>query len=278
MEQKKRERIGLFKSIYILSPIIYDFFLSTCLLIFLRMLFMALINGIFTGQKDYILAHSGEIAVYLDGVATLICSLFFYLLYRKEREKARGDQKKERENTLLYAILPLAGLSAFLALFLNLFFARIDFFDISKTYESVSEIQYSVPFVFGLLNYGIIKPIEEELVFRGLIYGRMRRYFPIAAAIPVSAIVFGAYHGNMVQLTYGFLMGCLLAWSYERFKSLKASLIVHGAANIAVYTVSSLLSPESLLYTWGGLVAMGLMAAAFALWLNWKKIMLLLQR
>lgn len=278
MEQNKQERVGLFKSIYILSPIIYDFLLSTLLLIFLRMLFMGLVNGVFTGQRDYILANSGQIAVYLDGTATLLCSVFFCWLYRKEGKKISDAQKKERMKALLSAALPLAGTSVFLSLFLNLLFARIEFFALSETYESVSEIQYSVPFIFGLLNYGLIKPIEEELVFRGLVYGRMRRYFPAVAAIPVSALLFGAYHGNMVQLTYGFLMGCLLAWSYEQFRSLKASILVHGLANIAVYTVSTLFSSDNLLYTWGGLVAMGLVAAAFAVWLNPKKIFSLLKR
>ncbi|MCH5280030.1 MAG: CPBP family intramembrane metalloprotease [Lachnospiraceae bacterium] len=278
MGQKSRERMGVFKSIYILSPIIYDFLLSTFLLILLRMMLMGLVNGAFAGQKDSILSHSGEIAVYLDGAATLFCGLFFCWLYRKEREKTGDGAKKERMRVLLSASLPLAGVSASLALFLNLLFTRIDLSALSDTYESVSNIQYSVPFVFGMLNYGVIKPIEEELVFRGLVYGRMRRYFPAVAAIPVSAMVFGAYHGNMVQLIYGFLMGCLLAWSYERFQTLKASILVHGAANIAVYAVSTLVSSDHFLYTFGGLAATGLITAIFVLCLNWKKVLPLLKR
>ena len=278
MKQNMKERVGIFKSIYILSPIIYDFLLSTLLLILLRTVLMGLVNGAFSEQRDYILSHSGQVAVYLDGAATILCGLFFCWLYKKEEKKISAEQKKERMRSLLSSALPLAGLAVFLSLFLNLLFARIEFFAFSKTYESVSEIQYSVPFIFGLLNYGIIKPIEEELVFRGLVYGRMRYYFPAVTAIPVSALLFGAYHGNMVQLTYGFLMGCLLAWSYERFQSLKASILVHGSANAAVYAISTLVSPDHLLYTMGGLVAMGVMTAVFVLWLNYKKILPLLKR
>ena len=276
MKQNVKERVGIFKSIYILSPIIYDFLLSTLLLIILRMLFMGLVNGVFTEQRDYILAHSEQIAVYLDGVSTLLCGLLFYWLYRKEREKSGDEAKKERMKVLLSAALPLVGLSASLALFLNLLFTRIDLASLSDTYESISNIQYSVPFAFGLFNYGIIKPIEEELVFRGLVYGRMRRYFPAAAAIPISALLFGAYHGNMVQLTYGFLMGCLLAWSYERFQSLKASILVHSFANIAVYTISCLSLSYVLLYTWGFVIT-GFLVIAFGIWLNREKVLSLLK-
>ena len=276
MKQNMKERVGIFKSIYILSPIIYDFLLSTLLLIILRMLFMGLVNGVFTEQRDYILAHSEQIAVYLDGVSTLLCGLLFYWLYRKEREKSGDEAKKERMKVLLSAALPLVGLSASLALFLNLLFTRIDLASLSDTYESISNIQYSVPFAFGLFNYGIIKPIEEELVFRGLVYGRMRRYFPAAAAIPVSALLFGAYHGNMVQLTYGFLMGCLLAWSYERFQSLKASILVHSFANIAVYTISCLSLSYVLLYTWGFVIT-GFLVIVFGIWLNREKVLSLLK-
>ena len=277
MGQNNKERIGLFKSIYILSPIIYDFLFSTFLLILFRMLLMGLVNKVFIGQRDYILAHSGQIAVYLDGASTLLCSLFFCWLYRKEKEKISDEQKKDRMKALLSAAVPLAGLSVSLALFLNLLFTRIDLSSLSETYESISNIQYSVPFAFGLFNYGIIKPIEEELVFRGLVYGRMRRYFPTAVAIPISALLFGAYHGNMVQLTYGFLMGCLLAWSYERFQSLKASILVHSFANIAVYTISCLSLSYVLLYTWGFVIT-GFLVIVFGIWLNREKVLSLLKR
>lgn len=100
-------------------------------------------------------------------------------------------------------------------------------------------MQYSVPVILGLINYGILQPLEEELVFRGLVYGRMRKYFPAGLSIPFSSLVFGACHGNIVQMLYGFFMGCILAWAFEKYKSLKAPLVLHGGVNAVIYLIST---------------------------------------
>ena len=45
----------------------------------------------------------------------------------------------------------------------------------------------------------VIAPFGEELFFRGVIMGYAKRYMPPAFAILFQGVLFGLYHGNIVQ-------------------------------------------------------------------------------
>ena len=214
------------------------------------------------------MANSGQIAVYMDTFSAVVCIILFMKMYGREKKQPISHVVKRRNRKKLWAAaVPLAGLSVCLALFLNGLFTFLKIIMVSEAYERVAGIQYSVPLFFGIVNYGLIKPLEEELVFRGLIYGRLEQYFSKRISILVSAFLFGAYHRNIVQAFYGFLMGCLLAWSFERYKSLKAPLLVHGAANVAVYLVGSITAVSGLVADIRGMAVAGVFCIVFGGWL-----------
>jgi membrane protease YdiL (CAAX protease family) len=91
----------------------------------------------------------------------------------------------------------------------------------------------------GLVLYGLISPLAEEAVFRGVIYNRMKRCFQKRTALLFSALLFGLYHGNMVQALYGTLMGIIIAVVYDRYESFAAPVLFHAVANISVYVMTS---------------------------------------
>lgn len=235
------------KSLRILSPMVYEFLLSFLVIGILQFILGILLKNPLKAYTSRIGANAGQITVYMDTVSAVVCIFLFAKMYNREKKQPISHVVKRRERKkLLRDAVPLAGLSAGLALFLNGMFVIFESFMASEAYERVAGVQYSVPLLFGIVNYGLIKPLEEELVFRGLVYGRMRQYFSKRISILVSAFLFGAYHRNVVQAAYGFLMGCFLAWAFERYKSLKAPLIVHGTANVAVYLVSSITAVRGL--------------------------------
>ncbi len=82
-------------------------------------------------------------------------------------------------------------------------------------------------------------PLAEEAVFRSGIYGFLRPRLGTRASAFCSALAFGLYHGNWIQGIYGFMMGILLAWGYERSRYRKYAVVVlmHGAANLAALAV-----------------------------------------
>lgn len=83
---------------------------------------------------------------------------------------------------------------------------------------------------FWMLIYSILAaPILEECLFRGLIYGSLRRYGKIFAVL-ISAFLFGLMHGNIIQFFTALLIGGLFAWIRETY-GLPCSILMHISNN-----------------------------------------------
>ena len=105
--------------------------------------------------------------------------------------------------------------------------------------ETVIAFFYAIMSLWqGILAYGIWSPLKEEVIFRGIIYRLFRKYLPIMAAVFGSALMFGFFHGNSVQMVYGTIMGIVMALLYEKYQTLIAPILFHGAANTAIYIVT----------------------------------------
>ncbi len=135
-----------------------------------------------------------------------------------------------------YAFLGLCTVGAVLGM--NLLLSLSGLTDLSATYQSVSEEQYSATLWMGLLCYGLVTPFAEEVLFRGVIYNCLRRNMTVKRSLILSALFFGLYHGNMVQGIYAILIGLLISYAYEYFGDFKVPVAVHMAANILVYCLS----------------------------------------
>lgn len=82
-----------------------------------------------------------------------------------------------------------------------------------------------------LLLIGIFAPICEEFVFRGVIYGALRKTMNIRGAIVMQALLFGLMHGNLNQFLYAFVLGILMAILVEATESIAASMLMHIFVN-----------------------------------------------
>lgn len=84
-----------------------------------------------------------------------------------------------------------------------------------------------------LVSLGFLVPVAEELVFRVLIYGRMRRLFGIGMSVVFSSLLFAVYHGNPIQMIFAFPMAAVLALIYEKGKWAGYPIAFHMGANLA---------------------------------------------
>ena len=92
--------------------------------------------------------------------------------------------------------------------------------------------------VVGVLGLAFFGPLLEEVLFRGAIQGLLMRYFGRPwLAIILSALVFGIFHMNPVQIVYATLLGIVLGWIYYRTGSLLSVVVGHVLNNsLAVVT------------------------------------------
>lgn len=125
------------------------------------------------------------------------------------------------------------------ALFFNTLFTVTGFTGNNSSYAEVADRQLAFSLPVGILVYGLVAPLTEEIVFRGIVYNRMRRDYGLIMSLIMSPLIFGLYHGNYVQAVYGFILGLLITWYYERYGAFIFPFIIHASANIIVYIYSS---------------------------------------
>jgi membrane protease YdiL (CAAX protease family) len=91
---------------------------------------------------------------------------------------------------------------------------------------------FSWPAAFGMLILGgIAVPFAEELYFRGVLYQWIRPRWGKAAGMILSGLAFGALHGEISVAGATFIMGVVLAWFFERSRSLWTPIIIHATYN-----------------------------------------------
>ena len=66
----------------------------------------------------------------------------------------------------------------------------------------------------------MVAPVAEELYFRGVLYGWMRRKWSPMVGILASSAIFADVHLQPQVMPEIFLVGVILAWLYERSGSL----------------------------------------------------------
>lgn len=91
--------------------------------------------------------------------------------------------------------------------------------------ENINVATSSSNTISMLLYASFIGPITEEIVFRGYIMRGFQRYGSYYAII-MSAVVFGAFHGNLIQSIFAVLVGLVLGYVAMKY-SIKWSFLLH---------------------------------------------------
>ena len=152
-----------------------------------------------------------------------------------ERLRARGDQ----------LIAAAAGILA-ASVFLNLFLAGVGAVHADAAAADASAQAGRVSLPLGILIYGVLSPLAEETVFRGITLQRLyllchekksgKTAFLLAAGL--SSLLFGIYHGSVVQGLYAAAMGFLFCLFLALGGNLFRVIVLHGGANVMTLFLS----------------------------------------
>lgn len=89
------------------------------------------------------------------------------------------------------------------------------------------------------LSFLVIAP-AEELLFRGVVQGRLREAFKPSIAIPVTAALFALVHyfsltggsgARFIAIAILFLPSLVFGYAYERTRNIVVPVLIHGAYN-----------------------------------------------
>jgi membrane protease YdiL (CAAX protease family) len=93
------------------------------------------------------------------------------------------------------------------------------------------------PIRIGLLFLaaGVLAPIYEEILFRGLLYPYLRKRMSMWPAALLSGTLFSLCHWDLPMLAQIAILGTLQAIAVERTRSLTTSIIMHGLWNSGLF-------------------------------------------
>ena len=83
---------------------------------------------------------------------------------------------------------------------------------------------------------GLVAPVFEELLFRGVLFGYLRRW-GVPAAVLISTAIFAAFHLPTIPVTQ-VVGGAVFAIAYHHSGSLITPITIHVLGNLAIFTLS----------------------------------------
>ena len=215
---------------------------------FLNSILVGIVYGALLGGG--VIGDNSDIQTYMENnstsflaiVSILSIIVFGIILYFKQKSsKNYSDKpfvsfdkvKKEELSESFILFLGMYGITMLWVVLINFLGEANPFFQkILESHNNVmGEITNSESFILVFVVTAIIVPIIEEMFFRGLIYGRLRQAMKPIVAIFISSLLFGIFHGNIVQGVYAFFIGFVLALVYEKTGALWLSMLGHALIN-----------------------------------------------
>lgn len=169
----------------------------------------------------------------VTGLVTMIPAVWFYKRDRNRRVWGRLISDPPGVKMKGHEAVRLLALGAGLSLYINLVVGFLQMFMENNTYQDLMDkITVGHSIWEMILWMGIVAPIAEEMIFRWLIYLRLRDFMKIPAAVLISSVIFGVYHGNIVQAIYAGIVGAAMAYILEMSGNIWSCVFIHMGANI----------------------------------------------
>lgn len=188
-------------------------------------------------QTENVMQEYLKNSVVYSGISSLI--LLPVLVFFYQRDKKYLVPVRYHTPAVWYFVVVIIGAAACFGLngLLNMSGMTAEY---AEQMEYLNLLLYSAPLWLQILCTGILAPLAEEMVFRGLVFKRMRTYLHFWPAAIASSLIFGIYHGNMLQLLYAGLLGLAMAFIYEQFRNILAPILFHVSANLLSVLISNI--------------------------------------
>lgn len=229
MKNKVKYFINLLK--VLIWPIVFTIGSS-----FISFIFVCIFNNKYKGTMSnnkfikYIktIGYQDKLNNYINS-KSLIIALMIFFIFLPIFYKLVKKYKKENNFKLKKIFLPII-LGITISLIYNItIFNLNNLFNFTNAYELSS-----IPIIVQIICSGIIGPILEELIYRGLVYNKLKEFNKPMVSIILCSIIFGLMHSNLIDMVYAFGVSFMFIYLYERYKTLKAPIIMHMSLNITI--------------------------------------------
>lgn len=193
--------------------------------------------GVVTAYKNI---EMGVISGLLLSQAILFVPAILFLLATRTKIKDLIAVEKPKWLTTLLVIV-----ITYLCMPLVVTVNAISMLFVENEVTNLQPLLQGVPAWQLILMIGIIGPVSEEFVFRGVIYHGYRRSGRIVTAMLLSAFLFGLIHLNFNQMSYAVLVGVIGVLLIEGTGSIFYSIVFHVCVNVTNVIQILMQNPET---------------------------------
>ena len=191
--------------------------------------------AIYQAMNEAMLGVNGMMdkLIIISAIADVVIIPIVYLMFRKDEQR--------RGRLLTWRTIKSPGIGHGITVVLWGFFISTTF-NLFLMVSGLSQWMYEMnPSRYDMLSslspgllfvvVCILAPVVEELLFRGIVFRRMRAYWGTTIAMVFSALIFGIVHLDIITGIAAFVIGLIMALIYERTGSLLASMLFHFGFN-----------------------------------------------
>jgi len=110
-------------------------------------------------------------------------------------------------------------------------------FSSNPIFEIINNANNPYQIVLLFLLVCIIGPFVEEIVFRGVLYNAFKMKCGVVFSIIISSMIFSFIHGDPAGFLPIFVLGVILAVSYQKTGNLFTSFLLHSLWNTGTFIV-----------------------------------------
>lgn len=167
--------------------------------------------------------------IFVSVFSAFVPGLFYFLISRRSiSDTIKTSYVRQKELWALVFIGMAVAMAANTAS--DMIQTNFSFFGLQNTLDMSVKTNSTLEIVLYIISTAVVPAFAEEFAFRGILMGTLRK-FGDAFAIIASAIVFGAMHGNIVQVPFAFILGLVFAFVDCKTNSILPSIIIHFINN-----------------------------------------------
>lgn len=184
----------------------------------------------------------GEVTTeFASDLITLIVVVLLFGLYKQNIRTELFKEPLEKKKILkLFVFAVAARIALLIAVTVLLFIGSIFFGNLLETIiDKGIEYQWSsfegagrAESVLGFVSFVILGPIQEELFFRGVVFGYLKKHYSSIVSVFYASLVFSLAHFHPGLYFSSFGIGLLLTFVYLRWKNIWYCIILHILFNI----------------------------------------------
>lgn len=209
-------------------------------------IFSVIIGFVFPAANIHGKRYITETAEWIFNLAsyffTLLVPFLIYAFCIKIPFKVAFPFRKSKTDLTLGGLFISLGVGVIASYATGILQVVLETFGIGITMPEYETPETLPALIIYSISLTVAPAFVEEIIFRGIVMQSLRRFGDVFALV-ASALIFGIFHLNLIQMPYAFILGLCIGYFVMRTGSLWVAVLIHFVNNSTALVIE-LLTPK----------------------------------